>query len=102
MRYVVVAGPAGDGVLQAVDDRGGPAGPAERVDPLAAAVAARESAEHPRWVWPATDEVYPDLLAAGVPVDRCVDLALTEGILLGTAGRWGEPRSLGAAWARLA
>jgi len=74
----------------------------EEVDSLAAAVAVRERAEHPRWVWPATDEVYPDLLAAGVVVGRCVDLALTEGILLGYDGRWGEARSLGAAWARLA
>ncbi len=102
MRYVVVAGPAGDGALRPVDDRGEPTGPAEQVDSLAAAVVARERTEHPRWVWPATDDVYPELLAACGPVGRCLDLALTEGILLGAAGRWGEPRSLGAAWARLA
>jgi DNA polymerase-1 len=34
-------------------------------------------------------------------VARCHDLALTEGILLAYAGRWGEPKSLHAAWARL-
>ncbi len=101
MRYVVVAGPAGGGSLRAVDDRGEPVGPAETVDSLAAAVAARER-DSPRWVWPATEDVYPELLAAGVVVGRCVDLALTEGILLGSAGRWGEARALGAAWARLA
>jgi DNA polymerase I len=102
VRYVVVAGPAGRGSLRPVDDRGEPVGPVQEVDSLAAAVTARERDSRPRWVWPATDEVYPELLAAGVVVGRCVDLALTEGILLGHAGRWGEARSLGAAWARLA
>ena len=45
--------------------------------------------------------VYPPLLRAGVRVDRCHDVELTEALLLGHAGRWGEPRSLAAAWARL-
>jgi DNA polymerase I len=73
----------------------------ERAGDLAAAVAAREAAGHPRWVWAATGELYPRLLAAGARVDRCHDLALTEGILLAADGRWGEPRSFAAAWARL-
>jgi DNA polymerase-1 len=103
VRYVVVPGSrAGSGSLRRVDDRGAPVGPVEPVDDLAAAVRARERAEHPRWVWPAADDLYPDLLAAGAVLGRCVDLALTEGILLGYAGRWGESRSLAAAWARLA
>ena len=33
-------------------------------------------------------------------VARCHDLELTEGLLLGYDGRWGEPRALGALWAR--
>ena len=74
---------AGGGVLRPVDDRGEPVGPVEEVDSLAAAVAAREP-DAPRWVWPATEDVDPELLAAGVVVSRCVDLALTEGILLGS------------------
>ena len=49
---------------------------------LAAAVAARER-DSPRWVWPATEDVYPELLAAGVRVGRCHDLELTEALLLG-------------------
>ncbi|MFL6127866.1 MAG: bifunctional 3'-5' exonuclease/DNA polymerase [Mycobacteriales bacterium] len=103
MRYVVVAGPdCRSGSLRAVDDRGAPVGPVEVVDDVVAAVDGRERAGHPRWVWPATDDIYPELLAAGVVVGRCVDLALTEGILLGHEGRWGESRSLAAAWARLA
>jgi hypothetical protein len=101
MRIAVVDGADGGGLLRAVAEDGTPAGPGERVGDLAAAVAAREAAGHPRWVWAATGELYPRLLAAGARVDRCHDLALTEGILLAAGGRWGEPRSFPAAWARL-
>src|SRR5690606_12563410 len=31
-------------------------------------------AQHPRWVWADTKRWYPQLLAAGVRVERCVDL----------------------------
>ncbi len=72
-----------------------------QVADLAAAIAERESADPPRWVWPATADLYPALLRAGVRVARCHDLELTEALLLGHAGRWGEPRSLAAARARL-
>ncbi|WP_018350624.1 bifunctional 3'-5' exonuclease/DNA polymerase [Longispora albida] len=54
-----------------------------------------------RWVWADTPAIYPKLLAAGVRVDACHDVALTEALLSGHAGRWGEPRALPAAWARL-
>jgi hypothetical protein len=101
MRIAVVEGADGGGLLQAVAEDGAPAGPVERAGDLAAAVAAREAAGHPRWVWAATGELYPRLLAAGARLDRCHDLALTEGILLAADGRWGEPRSFAAAWARL-
>ena len=47
---------------------------------LAEAVAAWES-EHPRWVWDDTSRWYPRLLAAGVRVERCVDLRLCHVIL---------------------
>lgn len=101
MRWVVVPdGSAGAGVLRPVEESGAPAGPPERVDDLAAAVAAREAADRPRWVWGSHDEVYADLLTAGVSVERCVDLTLTETILHGHEGHWGEPRSPAAAWAR--
>jgi DNA polymerase-1 len=72
-----------------------------QVPDLAVAVAEREAAEQPRWVWPATAELYPVLLRAGVRVARCHDLELTEALLLGHGGRWGAPRSLAAARARL-
>ncbi|MGC4806040.1 bifunctional 3'-5' exonuclease/DNA polymerase [Micromonospora sp. DT233] len=97
----VVAGERGGGVLQPLDPAGGPAGPPEPVADLAAAVAAREATGHPRWVWGAGATVYPALLRAGVRLERCHDVELTESLLLGHAGRWGEPRSVAAAWARL-
>jgi len=80
---------------------GRPAGEPRRVADLPAAIAAREAAEQPRWLWAATTDGYPTLLRAGVRVGRCHDIELTEALLLGHAGRWGEPRALAAAWARL-
>jgi DNA polymerase-1 len=80
---------------------GRPAGEVERVADLAAAVRAREAGGGVRWVWPATAEIYPALLRVGVRVQRCHDLELTEALLSGHAGRWGEPRALAASWARL-
>ena len=47
---------------------------------LPAWVAAREP-ERPRWVWGDTSRWYPPLLAAGVRVERCVDLRLCHTIL---------------------
>ncbi|WP_428834381.1 bifunctional 3'-5' exonuclease/DNA polymerase [Parafrigoribacterium mesophilum] len=47
---------------------------------LAAAVA-RLELQHPRWVWDDTTAWYPALLAAGVRVERCVDLRLSHAIL---------------------
>jgi DNA polymerase-1 len=52
-------------------------------------------------VWPDTSAVYPAFVRAGIRVERCHDLALTEALLSGYEGRWGEPRALAAAWARL-
>ena len=98
---VAVVGAEGGGLLQALAEDGTPQGPPEPVRDLAAAVAEWERAGRPRWVWAATAELYPGLLRAGARADRCHDLGLTEGILLAADGRWGEPRSFPAAWARL-
>ncbi|MFG1955800.1 bifunctional 3'-5' exonuclease/DNA polymerase [Micromonospora sp. NPDC048830] len=97
----VVSDERGGGVLQPLGADGRPSGPAEPVADLAAAVAAREAVGHPRWVWASGAADYPALLRAGVRLDRCHDVELTEALLLGYAGRWGEPRSFAAAWARL-
>lgn len=73
----------------------------ERAADLAGLVARVEAEHAPRWVLPAAEELYPTLLAAGVRLGRCHDLALTEAILLAAAETPGSPRNLGAAWARL-
>ena len=91
----------GGGRLQPLHPDGRPAGDPETVTDLAAAIPAREAGDHPRWVWPSTAELYPALLRAGIRVQRCHDVELTEALLSGHAGRWGEPRALPAAWARL-
>ncbi|WP_275410653.1 bifunctional 3'-5' exonuclease/DNA polymerase [Sinosporangium siamense] len=57
--------------------------------------------ERPRWVWGDGREFYPGVLKADLRVSRCHDLFLTEGLLLAAEGRFGEPRSVGAAYARL-
>ncbi len=105
MRIAVGAAPDDGGVLRPVAEDGTPLGPPEPVADLVAAIASREaaaSADDPiRWVWAATGRLYPRLLKAGVRLGRSHDLALTETVLLAHAGRWGEPRSLLAALARL-
>jgi DNA polymerase-1 len=94
-------GEAGGGLLRPLAEDGSPAGPVVVVDHLAPAVSARESGGQPRWLWSSTAETYPPLLRAGARVERCHDVELTEALLLGYDGHWGEPRSLAAAWARL-
>ncbi|AXI77624.1 bifunctional 3'-5' exonuclease/DNA polymerase [Peterkaempfera bronchialis] len=99
-RIALVADPDGPGGrLQRLADDGTPAAPPEQAADLAAAVAAAEAREQPRWVWASTDGVYPGLLPQRLA--RCHDLALVEPLLLGHEDRYGHPRSLGAAWARL-
>ncbi|AVT32200.1 bifunctional 3'-5' exonuclease/DNA polymerase [Plantactinospora sp. BC1] len=98
----VVRDEDGDGgLLQPLHPDGRPAGGVERVADLGAAVEARERADRPRWVWASTAAIYPGLLRQGHRVERCHDVELTEALLLGRDGRWGEPRGLAAAWARL-
>ncbi len=79
-----------DGVLLATD-----AGTTERVASaeFAGAVARREAArdDPPRWVWSDTAQWYPELLRAGVRVERCHDLRLVDAILAGVDGRPPEP-----------
>ncbi|OLB64494.1 MAG: bifunctional 3'-5' exonuclease/DNA polymerase [Actinobacteria bacterium 13_2_20CM_2_72_6] len=95
MLIAAVPDPSGGARLRPIE----PAGPEERVDDLAAAV--RAAGPDARWLWPSTAECYPRLVRAGVRVARCHDLELTEALLLGYEGRWGEPKALAAVWARL-
>jgi hypothetical protein len=108
----VVAGPGRSGVLCPFGEPGpaaepgpagqpGPVAQAIVVPDLAAAIRDYERAGPVRWVWPATAEIYPALLRAGVRVERCHDVALTEGLLLGREGVTGGPTFLAAAAARL-
>lgn len=81
MYQALFASPRGI-VLQAVDGTGTPT-EAESVvaaEDLPAAVAEREQ-RHPRWIWDDTATRYPALLAAGVRIERCVDLRLSHAIL---------------------
>lgn len=70
-------------VVELRRDSGEPASPAltmPRHD-LAATVARMENTHQPRWVWDRATHWYPELLAAGVRVERCHDLALCANIL---------------------
>ena len=80
--YVVLQSIPSGASVQEVDDSGRPAG-APRVADAAGlpAVVAELEAVHPRWVWGDTTRWYPSLLAAGVRVERCVDLRLSHAIL---------------------
>jgi DNA polymerase-1 len=99
MLVAVVPDGVGGAQVRDLTEEGRPAGPTRTVTDLAAYV--RDRRDVSRWLWPSTAEIYPALLRAGVRVARCHDLELTEALLLGYAGRWGEPRGLAAAWARL-
>ena len=90
------------GRLQPLGPDGSPLGPPTVVADLARSVADHEARLRPRWVWAATDDLYPRLLdRSPVRLGRCHDLRLVEGLLLGYAEAHRQPRSLGACWARL-
>ncbi|GGM13665.1 bifunctional 3'-5' exonuclease/DNA polymerase [Dactylosporangium sucinum] len=90
------------GRLRPLADDGTPSGPEQPVPDLVAAIARIEAADRPRWLWASTADVYSRVVRAGARVERCYDLELAEALLLGAEGRWGEPRSVAAASARLA
>jgi len=53
-----------------------------------------------RWLWDSAAAIYPALVAAGIRIDRCHDIALTERILLSRQGVFGLPVLAAAVRAR--
>jgi DNA polymerase family A len=90
VRIALVPGPGETGLLCRLTDDGAVAGEPQHVSNLAAAVAAQERSEPVRWVWPSAQSLYPPLLAAGVRVARCHDVALTAALLRGRDGTAGD------------
>jgi DNA polymerase-1 len=54
-----------------------------------------------RWLWDSASSIYPALRVAGLRVDRCYDVTLSERILLSRAGSFGAPSSAAAVYARV-
>ncbi|GAA3725676.1 bifunctional 3'-5' exonuclease/DNA polymerase [Salinactinospora qingdaonensis] len=103
MRIAVVPDGEGGGRLCELGSDAVSPGDFWHVSDLAGVIADYEahSAEPPRWVWSATEDVYPPLVEHMLRVGRCHDVTLVEALLLGYEGHFGQGRSLGAAWARL-
>ncbi|MFI1964203.1 bifunctional 3'-5' exonuclease/DNA polymerase [Streptomyces pathocidini] len=103
MRWALVEREGGGGRLVRIGVDGRALGNVVEVPAggLVEAVRAREAEGDVRWVWRATADLHPRLLAAGVRVERCYDVGAAEALLGGHEGHWGRPRSLAAAWARL-
>ncbi|HUY52027.1 MAG TPA: bifunctional 3'-5' exonuclease/DNA polymerase [Streptosporangiaceae bacterium] len=106
MRVAVAAGPGRTALLTELAEDGSGHAAVVVANDLPAAVADYERAGHERggdersghgrsdgvrWVWADTSGIYPSLLRAGVRVDRCHDVALTEALLLAREGRPGGP-----------
>jgi DNA polymerase family A len=104
VRAVGIGSPLGAGDSAGIGSpvgAGSSAATAILVPDAAAAIREFERVGGVRWVWPATADFYPALLRAGVRVERCHDIALTEALLLGREGASGQLASLEAAAARL-
>jgi DNA polymerase-1 len=84
---ILAPAPDGRAVLRTLDPSGRRTGPDVVVDRagLPGAIRDLESRSRPRWVWRSTTDWYPHLLAMGVSVERCHDLALGGAILSGSA-----------------
>ncbi|AYF98960.1 bifunctional 3'-5' exonuclease/DNA polymerase [Protaetiibacter intestinalis] len=108
--FLAVSSPAPGRVELVALDAEGDATSRERFAETEFAVRAREhERDHPRWVWADTTRWYPGLLAAGVRVERCVDLRMCRLLLRNAAAardtelartprdRWDEPSPLAAA-----
>jgi DNA polymerase-1 len=80
--FVVLTRTARGATAVLCDDGRSAIGPPEQVASAELpAWVGRVERDHPRWVWDDTTRWYPDLLAAGIRVERCVDLRLSHAIL---------------------
>ena len=85
-------------LLQTLSDNGEPLGePTAVSDPASLLALAGPGV---RWLWDVTSQIYPTLLRAGVRLERCHDVTLTERILQARAGVFGGPCSAAAVSAR--
>ncbi|MFD4713570.1 bifunctional 3'-5' exonuclease/DNA polymerase [Streptomyces sp. NPDC058430] len=98
-KWAIAATEDGGAQLAPLGADGTPAGPVRQEPSVAEAVRSRPDVT--RWIWRSTAAVYPRLLATGARVPRCYDIEDAETLLLGHAGRFGEPRSAAAALARI-
>ena len=80
MVYIVLSRAPGGTLARVFGDDGVESAAPELIADLAAFVERRER-DRPRWVWDDTRRWYPELLAAGLRVERCVDLRLCHVIL---------------------
>jgi DNA polymerase-1 len=81
--YIVLSRTPTGSLARTLTDDGTPLTAPESVDDLVAFVERRER-DRPRWVWDDTRRWYPQLLAGGVRVERCVDLRLSHAIIRGS------------------
>lgn len=64
-----------------LDDDGSELGRAHLAEGALSEFVREREPQHPRWIWNDTATWYPPLLAAGVRVERCVDLRMSHRIL---------------------
>lgn len=84
MYALLATGPESSTVLVELrNDDGTVAAPAQTIErsQLGSAVQSLEATHHPRWVWDRAIHWYPGLLADGIRVEKCHDLALCQNIL---------------------
>ena len=94
MRVAVAAGPGRTALLNELAEDGTSHSPAVMVNDFPEAVTGYERTGAVRWVWADTAVTYRRLLRAGVRVDRCHDLGLTEALLRAREGRRDGPAGL--------
>ncbi|WP_164479253.1 bifunctional 3'-5' exonuclease/DNA polymerase [Nakamurella antarctica] len=85
--------------IQLLNDDNSPLGLPREIS--ATEVAALESEHRPRWIFNDAPGTYGPLLAAGVRIERCHDIMMTERLLLPRQGQYGEPAAAQAISARL-